>query len=499
DKLHDSFADEDSPSSPSMRYSFPRSKERRPAPLPERSLDNASNKNYDRPVSVVAAGGAKYTDNDDDQEDHDVPVSPDDDEEEIQEIEGALATSQSPFLPLLEYLYKKVKGHDPELPRAPKTFLCQEYKELYEYAHSRVALSGIVNTLAPSAKVLSFAPAMEADCLLEALEEKDEDVAELMSELVEAYSPGHAKDPLAPLEMDCLRRKVWGLLIEHSAASPRAKIVRRKMQVLQVVDYICTLISTNQVTPPLTEHVVVSVWSFILAVMLGGQVVRGIPGELASQAAKAVRLYVEGEYGVTTKNVGGRKVDISVRVFANNSWDNEISIFEFKTSKATDLICEQQQRKSVRLNTAILHDLEHKGIDTSNHFPIIAEGRDCCLSLYTLKRKGNVMVAGKSTREVAWIPSDMVQLKQFLKSDSIHVLLNFADHTARYAVHVQEALSMIRRPPLPSTPPPRFNKPFAAFTPHKQNRPNKQIKRKDPEVTFEDHEYVDQDSEEEME
>lgn len=135
---------------------------------------------------------------------------------------------------------------------------------------------------------------------------------------------------------------------------------------------------------------------------------------------------MEAKYGVTTKNVRGRKVDVSVRVFANNTWNNEICIFEFKTSMASDQICAKQQRKSVRINTAVLHDLEFKGVDTCRHFPIIAEGRGFCLSFYTLKRSGNVITAGKSTRGTAWIPSDMVQLKQFLKSDSIQILLKFA-------------------------------------------------------------------------
>ncbi|KAF8926594.1 hypothetical protein BGZ47_002647 [Haplosporangium gracile] len=184
-------------------------------------------------------------------------------------------------------------------------------------------------------------------------------------------------------------------------------------------------------------------------------------GELASQAAKDARLHVEAKYGVTTKNVRGRKVDISVRVFGNSIWDNEICIFEFKTSMASDLICAKQQLKSVRINTAVLHDLEFKGVDTCKHFPIIAEGRGFCLSFYTLKRNGNVITAGKSTLGMVWISSDLVQLKQFLRSDSIQILLKFA--------------------------------PFAAFTPYKHN------KRRYTGETDEDQDVVeDYDEEEDM-
>lgn len=86
-------------------------------------------------------------------------------------------------------------------------------------------------------------------------------------------------------------------------------------------------------------------------------------------------------------------------------------MFEFKVGKASDLICVKQRLKAVHINNAALHDLESKGVNTREHFPLIAEGRGLCLSIYTMKRNGNVITAGKSSESVAWIPSDMVQLK----------------------------------------------------------------------------------------
>ncbi|KAI7823033.1 hypothetical protein BC939DRAFT_452588 [Gamsiella multidivaricata] len=61
-----------------------------------------------------------------------------DDREELQEIEEVIASGQSPFLPLLEYVYRKVQGQDTELPPVPSSFICQEYKELYLYAHNKL-------------------------------------------------------------------------------------------------------------------------------------------------------------------------------------------------------------------------------------------------------------------------------------------------------------------------------------------------------------------------
>ncbi|KAG0018361.1 hypothetical protein BGZ82_000461 [Podila clonocystis] len=366
----DPFAEEAASSSPSMWTLSSRSKGKRAVAGEKKDLDKAetSDENVQSPEPFMVAEGAESderaqfgsnTNDDVDSEGHAVHDVSVDDIEELQDIEEAIASAQSPFLPLLEYLYKKVKGQDTELPPVHPTFICQEHKELYQYAYDKlhakdqedkdkdkgkkdksrpyhvdkdvlVALSGIVNTISPSTRSFTTTSAIKIDSLVMALDEKDEDLAGLMDELAEAYSPEHKEDPLSPLDIESLRMKIWSLLLENGATSPKTRIVRRKMQVLQVVDHI--------------------------SVLLGGQVVRGIPGELASQAAKDVRLHVEAKYGVTTKNVRGRKVDISVRVFANNTWENEICIFEFKTSKASDLICAKQQLKSVRINTAVLHD-----------------------------------------------------------------------------------------------------------------------------------------------
>lgn len=142
---------------------------------------------------------------------------------------------------------------------------------------NRVALSGIVNTISPSTRAFSFTSAIKADSLVVALDEKDVALAELMNELLETYCPGHEEDPFAPLNFWSLRIKVWSQLAELGATPPATRNMKRRVAVLQVVDHICTLISTNHLALPTTEHVIVSVWSFILAVMLGGQIVRGIP------------------------------------------------------------------------------------------------------------------------------------------------------------------------------------------------------------------------------
>ncbi|KAG0247188.1 hypothetical protein DFQ27_002447, partial [Actinomortierella ambigua] len=73
------------------------------------------------------------------------------------------------------------------------------------------------------------------------------------------------------------------------------------------------------------------------------------------------------------KRPAGRKVDISVRIFFDNGVKIEIVVFEFKSSNATPQTLETQQKKSLRLNTAILLDLQKRGLDIAQHFPIIID------------------------------------------------------------------------------------------------------------------------------
>ncbi|KAG0351255.1 hypothetical protein BGZ54_003346, partial [Gamsiella multidivaricata] len=113
---------------------------------------------------------------------------------------------------------------------------------------------------------------------------------------------------------------------------------------------------------------------------------------------------------------------MSLRVYSNFSWETEISVFEFKPANASADVCDHQQRKSVRLNTAVLLE---RGLDAAVHFPVIAEGRGLHLDFYTLRRYEDVHGAGKTTSKSVWLPYDEYTLKEWLMSDSLHILLAF--------------------------------------------------------------------------
>lgn len=102
-----------------------------------------------------------------------------------------------------------------------------------------------------------------------------------------------------------------------------------------------------------------------------------------------------------------------------------MAIFEFKATTATRVVCEKQRKKYVRLNAAILHDLEAKGLDISKSYPIIAEGQAPGLDFYALRLYDEVLGAGRSSTKGISLPSHVNQLKAFFESETVFVLLAF--------------------------------------------------------------------------
>ncbi|KAF9571454.1 hypothetical protein EC968_000549 [Mortierella alpina] len=208
-----------------------------------------------------------------------------------------------------------------------------------------------------------------------------------------------------------------------------------------------------------------------------------------SKASTRARQDAESKYGSTCSTACGRKVDMSVRIRFDGKWKNEVAIFEFKAAAASRAICERQQKKSVRLNAAILYDLEAKGLDTTKSYPIIGEGQALGLDFYTLRRYGEVLGAGRSTVKGISLPSHVDQLKAFFESEVLFILLAFKEHLQQYAYDVTDVLAKSVRTPFgndddhdetdnenapsrPSTPPPKKRPPntFVLFSPSKKNK-----------------------------
>ncbi|KAG0061345.1 hypothetical protein BGZ90_003619 [Linnemannia elongata] len=175
---------------------------------------------------------------------------------------------------------------------------------------------------------------------------------------------------------------------------------------------------------PTSEQVYVSAWSLLFNILLSDSGIRAIPGELVSKASTNARQRTEDAFGSTTSASCGRKVDLSIRIRVDNQWKTEIAIFEFKSSSSTPGICKKQQQKSVRINAAILLDLESRGLNIDK---------------------------SRSTPKGVSLPSQVDDLKAFLESDTMITLLAFRGHLRRFAVDVKDVLAMSTQTPFGSS------------------------------------------------
>ena len=91
-----------------------------------------------------------------------------------------------------------------------------------------------------------------------------------------------------------------------------------------------------------------------------------------------------------------RKVDQTLRVIVDGVWSGEVAIFESKPV-VSDATCVRQLNKSIRLNSAILTNLESHGLDICRWYPIIAETRAASADFCTIKKYEDVLGVGRAT------------------------------------------------------------------------------------------------------
>ncbi|KAG0340271.1 hypothetical protein BG000_000278 [Podila horticola] len=104
-------------------------------------------------------------------------------------------------------------------------------------------------------------------------------------------------------------------------------------------------------------------------------------------------------------------------------------------------MCEKQQKKPVRLNAAIIYDLEAKGLDISRSYPIIADGQAFGLDFYALRRYDNGLGAERSTTKGITLPSHVDQPKAFFESETMFILLAFKEHLRQFTYDVTDVLT----------------------------------------------------------
>ncbi|KAK3805525.1 MAG: hypothetical protein J3Q66DRAFT_407535 [Benniella sp.] len=357
----------------------------------------------------------------------------DDEEPDLTIAAPPSGNKSSPFYGLINYMFQKAKGKSATLPTMAPSGISPLHQEMYMAAlqelrrpgpmfnkkDALVILSTIVNTVARSGRSFSISKDVRKGSLLSGLDPQSDiylSVKDLLRELLVALHPQIDHDRHCPPQFGNLKKCVWKLL----SSTPENTA---NYSVLQVVNQLILYIELGIFEDPTSEQV----------------------GELICKPSGDARQRTEDAFGSTTSTTSGRKVDLSIRIRVENKWKTEIAIFEFKSSKSTDETCKKQQKKSVRINAAILLDLESRGLDISQSFPIIAEGRALTMDFYTLRRYQDVLGAGKSTSKGISLPSQVDELKAFLQSNTVVTLLSFKDHLRRFAVDVKDVLAMSAR------------------------------------------------------
>lgn len=427
-------------------------------------------------------------------------------------IEPCIALSLSsrtrPFHPLISYVFKKAQDQHAVLLSSIPSDLSGVLREMYSVALKElskpgsvvdkkdvlVLLSGIINTVAPSGRRFSISKRISQGSRLRPLDSSSADyrdikdlLEDLLKNLYPAITDTNSMNRGKP-RLRSLKRRVWTLLSEADEETARYTI-------LQIVSQVLLWIELGQFVSPTSEHVYVSSWCTLFNILLLDTSLRAIPGELVSKASTQARQKAESEYGPTSSAACGRKVDMSIRIRFDDNWRHEVAIFEFKATTATQAMCEKQQRKSVRLNAALLYDLEAKGLDITKSYPIIAEGQALGLDFYALRRYDEILGAGRSTTKGISLPSHVDQLKAFFESETLFILLSFKEHLREYAFEVTDVLANSAPTPFgyahdsddeedevnaptpdpssrPSTPPSTKRRPgsFVLFSPSKKNK-----------------------------
>ncbi|KAG9071688.1 hypothetical protein KI688_005901 [Linnemannia hyalina] len=360
----------------------------------------------------------------------------------------------TPFYDLIAYVFQKVKKKPAVLPSFIPGGLSSNHKELYKAALDElrkpgpvqakkdvlVMLSGIINTVVPSGRCFSLSKTIVTSSQLTPVDPNSDThkaVKEVLERLLNALYPSLEKDRYADPQFVQLQKTIWQGL--------------------------CHAVDLKQTVSGMAT------------------------GELISKSSTDARQLAEAEFGSTTSSVSGRKVDMSLRIQVDNQWRSEIAVFEFKTASASQHICDIQQKKSVRLNAAILMDLEERGLDLTRHYPIIAEGKGLSMDFYALRRHGDVLGAGRATEHLRRFSIDVTDT--LAQSNATPFNDDDYDYYEQEETPMSSPLSNTR--PRPSTPPPRKrSNPFILFSPANKNKRNhgrrrSQAEKKD-ELDYED-------------
>ncbi|KAF9925649.1 hypothetical protein BGZ65_007638 [Modicella reniformis] len=290
--------------------------------------------------------------------------------EELELIAEWTSAQSSPFYEVARYIYDQVDGKSASLPSVP-TDISTNPKQMFEKALDLLCKSGDL-------------PSQDLDSVYQSMMYGSIPGDHPAYDLVNALYPDG--DAAFAMSMPNLQNFVYTKLAEDTTKWRRTKDDQEQYIVLKLMSQILLWLEHSHFERPVSEHVYVSAWSSIFNTLLASDGLRVIPGELGSQASKRFRQLTEQEFW---DQVEHRYHQNGPQGGSNTTRHGEVAIFESKPV-VSDATCERQHNKSIRLSTAILHNLESHGLDICRWYPIIAETRAASADFYTIKKYEDV-------------------------------------------------------------------------------------------------------------
>ncbi|CAO3614907.1 unnamed protein product [Cunninghamella blakesleeana] len=139
-------------------------------------------------------------------------------------------------------------------------------------------------------------------------------------------------------------------------------------------------------------------------------------GETASIATKYDRQVNETMHACTSKNIGGKKIDLLLCCNDTNP-PYEPSSIEIKTSNVSETTDIIQRNKNIRINKSILSRIINcTNDDETSVLEMDIIGFSCCI--YSIKKYDDIVAAVKITKDDLYLPTDELELKDFLEDDA---------------------------------------------------------------------------------
>ncbi|KAG0249829.1 hypothetical protein DFQ27_009764 [Actinomortierella ambigua] len=218
-----------------------------------------------------------------------------------------------------------------------------------------------------------------------------------------------------------------------------------KATALAIMDHISECISRKSFPPGCTALRFVHTWDMIFSGLLADIGLTVSIGESVSKASADARRRAETGQGLeNSKAPAGRKGDTALWIQLDNDLQTAIAVFEIKSANSSAQALETQQEESILRNMALLWDLQKRGLNHVQQYPVVAVGEGLRLDLYTLRRYDDIFGAGWATKNRMVLPEDDWGLKSFLQGEGLATLFALKEHLRRYAIDVRDVLEQAR-------------------------------------------------------